>query len=59
VNHTLQTPFGSENAYSYVSTYYAAPFNRRWVDAGCLGAFIFGVQFCHMRAVRTKLYISR
>ena len=47
------------NSYKYVSTYYDAPFKRRWVDAGCLAAFIFGVQFCHARAVRVKLFVNR
>ena len=59
VNHMLNTPYGQVNSYLYVSKLYSANYNRRWVDAGCLGAFIFGIQFCHLRAVRTKLYLVR
>ena len=62
VNHDLVLPYAGAppvNSYLYVSSLYEAKFNRRWVDAGCLAAFIFGIQFCHLRAIRVKMFVNR
>jgi ABC-type multidrug transport system ATPase subunit/ABC-type multidrug transport system permease subunit len=63
VGLNIKVPVGDSfvevNSYKYVTELYDATYENRWVDIGCLAAFIGGLQFCHLYATRFKQHIDR